>query len=248
MKARDPDIARSAFDTVAAAQTAGTIAELNDLMAGSIEALGFNVFVGFNLLDAGGVLNFAVMFGRTHEAWERRYMEQSYFRGDPICRELVTTSEPLFWSDVIGRGPLEPAETLMFQEAAEHGLTDGFVTPIKGLDGSLWGVLLAGSEADAADPDTRAAAHLLSLYYSSLAQRIRRAEQQRLAEPLQLSRRQVECLKWVRQGRSSNDIGDLLGLSGRTVDHYLADACRRLGVRTRHQAVIDAALRGVLQL
>lgn len=248
MRGRDPDIARSAFDTVAAAQKAGTIAELNDVMGASMEELGFDVFVGINVFDAGGVMNYAVTFGRTHEAWERRYVEQGYFRRDPLWREAVASSEPLFWSDVTGRGRLEPDEAVMFAEAAEHGLTDGFITPIKGLDGSLWAVLLAGSDAEAADPDTRAAAHLLSLYYGSLAQRIRRAEQQRLAEPVQLSPRQVECLKWVRQGKSSNDIGDLLGLSGRTVDHYLADACRRLGVRTRHQAVIDAALRGVLQL
>lgn len=245
---RDPDIARSAFDTVAAAKKAGTIAELNDVVAASMEALGFAVFVGINFFDAGGVLNYAVTFGRTHEAWERRYIEQSYFHRDPLWREAVTSSEPLFWSDVTGRRPLEPDEAIIFEEAAEHGMPEGFLTPIKGLDGSLWAVLLAGSEADAADPDTRAAAHLLSLYYGSLAQRLRRAEQKHRAESVQLSPRQVECLKWVRQGKSSNDIGDLLGLSGRTVDHYLADACRRLGVRTRHQAVIDAALRGALQL
>lgn len=244
---RDPDIARSAFDTVAAAQTAVTIAELNDVMGPSMKALGFTMFVGVNLLDAGGVPNFAVIFGRTHEAWERRYVEQGYVRYDPIFRELVTSSEPLFWSDVTSRRRLEPHEAIILVEAAEHGLTDGFDTPIRGLDGSLGAVLLAGSDIDAADPDTRAAAHLLSLYYGSLAQKIRRAEQAD-PSPLQLSRRQIECLKWVREGKSSNDIGDLLGLSGRTVDHYLADACRRLGVRTRHQAVIDAALRGVLQL
>jgi DNA-binding CsgD family transcriptional regulator len=109
-------------------------------------------------------------------------------------------------------------------------------------------VLLAGPDADARDPDIRAAAHMLSLYYGSIAQRIRRAEQLRSQIPVQLTARQIECLKWVRHGKSSNDIGDLLGLSGRTVDHYLADACARLGVRTRHQAVIDAALRGVFQL
>lgn len=243
-----PDIARSAFDTVASAQTAATMAELNEVMAPTMEALGFDVFVGVNLLDAGGVLNYRVMFGRTHVAWEQRYIERDYLRRDPVMRELIRSSEPLFWSDVLSRGQLEPDEAIIFDEAAEYGLTDGFLLPVKGLDGSLWKVLLAGAQIDAADPDTRAAAHLLSLYYGSLAQRIRRAEQARPAAPVQLSPRQIECLKWVREGKSSNDIGDLLGLSGRTVDHYLADACRRLGVRTRHQAVIDAALRGVLQL
>ena len=35
-----------------------------------------------------------------------------------------------------------------------------------------------------------------------------------------------------------------LGLSRRTVDQYVADACEKFGVRTRTQAVVEAVLRG----
>jgi DNA-binding CsgD family transcriptional regulator len=61
-----------------------------------------------------------------------------------------------------------------------------------------------------------------------------------------LTARQVECLAWVRAGKSSTDIGTILGLSPRTVDAYIADACARLGVRTRMQAVIVATDKGLL--
>lgn len=33
-----------------------------------------------------------------------------------------------------------------------------------------------------------------------------------------LSPRELECLAWVSQGKSSTDIGAILGLSARTVD------------------------------
>jgi DNA-binding CsgD family transcriptional regulator len=61
-----------------------------------------------------------------------------------------------------------------------------------------------------------------------------------------LTKRQIECLSWVREGKSSTDIGTILGLSPRTVDAYIADACARLGVRTRMQAVIVATDKGLL--
>jgi DNA-binding CsgD family transcriptional regulator len=63
---------------------------------------------------------------------------------------------------------------------------------------------------------------------------------------LRLSRRQIECLKWTRHGKSSTDIGDILGISSDTVDEHLAGACARLGVRTRVQAAVEAVLMGLL--
>ena len=61
-----------------------------------------------------------------------------------------------------------------------------------------------------------------------------------------LTARQVECLSWVRAGKSSTDIGAILGLSARTVDEHIASACDRLGVRTRTQAVVEAVAKGLL--
>jgi DNA-binding CsgD family transcriptional regulator len=61
-----------------------------------------------------------------------------------------------------------------------------------------------------------------------------------------LSKRQVECLFWAREGKSSTDIGAILGISPRTVDDHLAAACSKLGVRTRTQAVAEAIALGFL--
>jgi DNA-binding CsgD family transcriptional regulator len=55
-----------------------------------------------------------------------------------------------------------------------------------------------------------------------------------------LSPRQIECLRWVSEGKSSNDIGAILRISGRTVDSHIQRICERLQVRTRMQAVAVA--------
>lgn len=61
-----------------------------------------------------------------------------------------------------------------------------------------------------------------------------------------LTSRQCECLCWVRQGKSSRAIGTIIGISAETVDEHIAQACRRLGVRTRVQAVIEACMAGLI--
>lgn len=62
-----------------------------------------------------------------------------------------------------------------------------------------------------------------------------------------LSVRQLECLYWAQEGKSATDIGQLIGISGRTVERHLFNACRALGVRTRVQAVVRARELHLLQ-
>lgn len=60
------------------------------------------------------------------------------------------------------------------------------------------------------------------------------------SSPSPLSRREAECLAWVSRGKSSSDVGAILGLSPRTVDSYLEKVCAKLRVRTRIEAVAKA--------
>lgn len=66
--------------------------------------------------------------------------------------------------------------------------------------------------------------------------------------PAALSPRQLACLHRVAAGESSSEIARTFGLSVRTVDQYVAEACARLGVRKRTSAVAKALGLGLLQL
>jgi DNA-binding CsgD family transcriptional regulator len=61
-----------------------------------------------------------------------------------------------------------------------------------------------------------------------------------------LTPRQLECLRWAQAGKSSNDIGVILEISNRTVDSHIKEACARLEVRTRVQAISRAIELGLL--
>lgn len=65
-------------------------------------------------------------------------------------------------------------------------------------------------------------------------------------DPPKLSERQRLCLSWVQEGKSATDIGAILGISRRTVEWHLEQACDQLGVRTRLQAVLRARELGLL--
>jgi DNA-binding NarL/FixJ family response regulator len=52
--------------------------------------------------------------------------------------------------------------------------------------------------------------------------------------------REAEVLLWVAQGKSNRDIGEILGLSPRTVNKHLEQIYQKLGVENRASAAIAA--------
>lgn len=61
-----------------------------------------------------------------------------------------------------------------------------------------------------------------------------------------LTERQRECLRWASAGKSSTGIAIILRISAGVVDEHIANACKKLGVATRMQAVLSAMERGEL--
>jgi DNA-binding response OmpR family regulator len=58
---------------------------------------------------------------------------------------------------------------------------------------------------------------------------------------IDLGERELETLTWAARGKTFSEIGQILGLSRRTVEFHLDNARRKLGVPTRTQALIKAA-------
>lgn len=61
-----------------------------------------------------------------------------------------------------------------------------------------------------------------------------------------LSPRQLVCLRLVASGKTTLEIAAELGISNRTVEQYVADACTRLGVHTRIEAVVKCVRLGLI--
>lgn len=61
-----------------------------------------------------------------------------------------------------------------------------------------------------------------------------------------LQDREIEVLTWAGRGKTSGEIGTILGLAARTVDFHLENARTKLGVSTRIQAVVEATRSGII--
>ncbi len=112
--------------------------------------------------------------------------------------------------------------------------------------------LLNGAQAQPGDAFSLAAQSAFGLQFSYLGMvggdeylfRLSRMQEEGQEDALRhafgLTQRESEVLIWIARGKSNRDIGDILGLSPRTVNKHLEQVYTKLGVENRASAAIKA--------
>jgi LuxR family transcriptional regulator, quorum-sensing system regulator LasR len=238
---------QQAFDLIEEAFRARTLPELDAVMARALARFGITHFSLDQMLDANGAPAHVHHFGRRPEEWGVHYVESQHYLHDRVVRHALTSPVPIQWSKALRRGDLDCDEEQLFGEAREFGLADGLVCPVHHFsDRGVSSVAVhAERTLDLSESDA-IAINLLALQYHSFGMKLQ-AEALAAQKP-QLTNRQRECLQWVRAGKSSWAIGEVLGIAEATVNFHIGEACKRLNVQTRQQAVIEAIVKGVITL
>lgn len=170
------------------------------------------------------------------EDWVLHYTTKGFHRVDPTLYQSARSIAPVDW----GRFQQDAKFNTVFNDARDFGLTPrGVTVPIRGPYGECglfsvtrncsddeWGKLKKHVMGDL----QMAAVHLHDSVMSSgtLAKAIYQPS---------LSSREVEVLQWVADGKSQQDIGDILSISHRTVEVHLRSGREKLGALTSAQAV-----------
>lgn len=235
-----------AFDAIDRAFAAQTTTELDTVMGQAFARFGVSWFSVDQMRDANGAMVGVHHFGRWPDDWGAHYLEQQHYLHDRVVRHAIMSPRPMHWREAQTQTDLAGEEQRLFGEAREFGLKDGFVTPLHQVDGAIASVSITSSERLELSPSDSAALRLLSIYYCSFGLKLKHEAEK--ARRVNLTGRQRECLQWARAGKSSWEIGEIIGIAERTVNFHVEEACRRLNVQTRQQAVIEAIIQGLIAL
>lgn len=63
---------------------------------------------------------------------------------------------------------------------------------------------------------------------------------------LELTEREVECLYWIAEGKTSDEIAVILGISRNTINNYITSVMRKTATRTRAEAIAWAVRNGLV--
>jgi len=226
-------------------------AEITSLLGSLLAAYGFPSFVLARTARLDADPEDYVMTGRFVESWRKVYGERGYAVVDPVVRFLRSCKGPFRWSEALRTFEGDASfgkMSRMMQDAARHGLEDGYVFPVH-CDRGLVGYLSVGG----------APRDLSSLQMSLLNALAKRtfwpvlwecwpsvAEELTNSVSVQLTRREMEALAWLADGMTSNEIGKVLNISSNTVDWYMSGIQEKLSAKNRHHAVAIAFRLGLI--
>ena len=57
---------------------------------------------------------------------------------------------------------------------------------------------------------------------------------------LDLTEREIECLNWIAEGKTSDEISVIIGISRNTVNNYITSIMRKTTTKTRSEAIAYA--------
>jgi DNA-binding CsgD family transcriptional regulator len=68
------------------------------------------------------------------------------------------------------------------------------------------------------------------------------------AQPIALTARELEILKWIKSGKNNAEISEVMNLAVKTIEFHLGNIFRKLGAGNRTTAVVIAIRNKLLEL
>jgi LuxR family transcriptional regulator, quorum-sensing system regulator BjaR1 len=234
---------QSALEFAQGADDIRQAAELNRRFGDVVHQFGVRFFTTVVAARPGQPLTPQVLGGEVLPEWTNHYAERGFARVDPVLRMLFSTNHSFTWREAAARAEA-PLAKRMFDEVKDVTGADGaLVVPLHDCSGLTSAVILSGPGVEFG-PDVRPALHMAALYFSGVANDL--LNKRWGPEACPLTARQLECLRWVMEGKTDWEIGEILGIAESTVHNHIEAAKRILGVGTRTQAFMEALRRGWL--
>ena len=177
------------------------------------------------------------------ELVDRGFEVRVAYNGREGLAAILKDPPDLVLSDVgmPGMSGFELLRTLTSMEPRFESMPFVFLTALSDHDDELKGWQLGADDYLTKPVDYDVLAALITARLARVARSAVWPKQVGLRE------REVETLTWAARGKTFWEIGEILGLSKRTVEFHLENARRKLGVATRTQALIKAATGHLIQ-
>lgn len=180
------------------------------------------------------------------DSWVDHYLSQDYGDLDPTLQSAVGRLMPFHWREIGARNDLSNGQRKVLNEARDHGVKNGATVPIHGPDSGLstLSVVGAGGERAFDEAYRRYYQDLLWLAINTHEAFLGLAEDKAEQGRVRLTDRERDCLVWTARGKTAWEVGQILKISEETVLFHLKNVTRKLGVFSKHHAVVKAVIQG----
>ncbi len=231
-------IEKSAFDFVEQATFATSVEELDRLFLAHAEPMGVDYALGGVVFARRRVFRPNILLGSRDHAWFRHYNDQNLFRRDVILPRMCSTVSPVSWSAVASERAVTHDELEVLLGPKDFGLSDGLAIPLHCAQGEMGTLTVAGSHF-VSDATIEMAVYMMAKKAYHRMIELLDEEPVNPVSP-KLSKRQLQCLNLVKEGKTTAEIAEVLEISPHTAKEHIEKVMEIFDVGTRVEAVVAA--------
>lgn len=239
------DVKRTCNELVDCLHSARTEDDFKRIAERTAHALGFRWFAYF-----GQRANGPSLISSYPKSWPSHYFREGYDNIDPVLQEPRTTSRMVLWDGRSARSAKSAKQRRLFDDALSFKIRTGLTVRIPSSQNQFAVFTLAVDERSLGfDRFIESSQDMLEMvgltFHAHVSAKIGRAlVGDGSINPL--TQRERQCLGWISDGKTMQDIAELLDVSPRGVKFHLDNARRNLAALTLPHAVALAFRQGLL--
>ncbi len=173
--------------------------------------------------------------------WPREYVREfdrrRLMRRCPLAPLLLGSALPVSWSVDHDDNHNLQFDTTSIELLRRYDIVSSAAMPLHSVDGHRFLMRFDGTRQPLCQVELNELG-MIALHAFDVFDRLRR-NVPRPSVPA-LTARELEVVRWTSQGKTSNEIGNILSLSDHTINAYLTNAIRKLDCVNRTQLVAKA--------
>ncbi|MEJ0078590.1 MAG: LuxR family transcriptional regulator [Alphaproteobacteria bacterium] len=222
-----------------------TLTEIGDAFRSEIARHGFISSACRAFVPTTRGEDFKVLFRNWPKGWAQTADQRGSSARNFMIAEARQRMTPFTWLEAQQTRRMTAADHETMEGVTSYGLRNGFIQPVHGPGGYFALVSIATREREVdLHPRWRMSLQMLSLCAHERASSLAGIGKSVVTGET-LTTRELECLRWVANGKADCDIADILSISATTVKFHVDGARRKLGARTRAQAIARLVLSGL---
>ncbi len=211
------------------------------------QSLDFEIASAAVCVDTPGREPILELLGNIPTGWSKAARDVADAARDPVMQRMRHSGVPFAYDQQLyaaeGAGDL-------WESQAPFGYRTGIAIAMHLPGGRHF---LLGVDRSRALPTERVEANrlvadicLLAVHAQEAALRVVLPATPQPAPAQRLTRREIEVLNWTKEGKSAWAVGQILSMSEATVQSHLRNVRRKMGVSSKHQAILRAISLGLI--
>jgi DNA-binding CsgD family transcriptional regulator len=174
------------------------------------------------------------------------YRGERWDKIDPVLAHIQVAKRPFRWVDAIAKLDLTRKQRAFLHECRALGVHSGVTFPLHGPGSRVDLISLSLRHGETVPQHRLPHLHALCVQFWFRYGELTERSTIKSSEIPHLTAQELECLARCKDGMSNWEIGELMGLSEKTVEFHFSNAMRKLKASNRVTAVVIALQNGLI--